>query len=182
MRHSIIFVFFIFVFWICTTHLCASKDHSSWKLSGDILQFTIPATAFGTTLALKDFDGSQEFAKGFIATTATVYGLKYLIHEQRPSHGSHSFPSGHTAIAFFGCGFIHKRYGWKYAIPAYAAATFVGYSRIKIKEHWVHDVIGGAAIGLFYSIFFTTPYQIQSYQFYPALTPDSISLHCERNF
>lgn len=181
MRHDPKFALFFFILWICNT-IFASEHCSSWKLSGDILQFTIPATALGTTLLLKDFGGSKEFAKGFLATTATAYGLKYLINEQRPSHGKHSFPSGHTAIAFFGSGFIHKRYGWQYAIPAYAAAAFVGYSRIRIKEHWVHDVIGGTTIGLLYSIFFTTPYQVTSYQFYPALTPDSVTLYCERNF
>jgi membrane-associated phospholipid phosphatase len=176
------FAHLILFLWIWATHIYASEHSSSWKISSDVLQFAIPATALGTTLVLKDFKGSQEFAKGFIATGTTTYGLKYLIHERRPSHGNHSFPSGHTAIAFFGSGFIHKRYGWKYAIPAHAAAAFIGYSRVKTKEHWIHDVIGGAAIGLLYSMLFTTPYHIQSYQIYPALTPDGISLHCEKKF
>lgn len=182
MRSNTKAVFFIFVLWTFTTNIYASKHSSSWQLSGDILQFTIPAAALGTTLAIRDFEGSQEFAKGLILTSATTYGLKYIIPEKRPSHGNHSFPSGHTAIAFFGSGFIHKRYGWQYAIPAYAAAAFVGYSRIRIKEHWVHDVIGGAAIGLLYSIFFTTSYQDQSFQCTPTLSPDSIAIHCNRNF
>lgn len=150
------------------------------EFSGDILQFAIPTIAFSTTLGIKDFKGSQEFLTGFVATGLTTYGLKYTINEKRPNHAYHSFPSGHATIAFFGSGFIYKRYGLQYAIPAFAAALFVGYSRIKIKEHWAHDVVGGAAIGLLYSYLFTTPYQ--SYCFYPVLTPNSAVLLCEKSF
>lgn len=166
----------------CTTNGYTSQHGSSLKLSGNILQIVIPATAFGTTIGLKDFKGSREFTNGFIATTLTTYGLKYAINERRPSREKHSFPSGHAAIAFYGSGFIQQRYGWKYAVPAYAAAIFVGYSRIKIKEHWMHDVIGGAAVGLLYSILLTTPYHNPCYQLFPVLTADSIALQCEGQF
>jgi hypothetical protein len=33
-----------------------------------------------------------------------------------------------------GASFIHERYGLKYAIPAYVAASFVGYSRVESKS------------------------------------------------
>jgi len=161
----------------------ASKYHKNLELSGDILQIAIPTAAFSATLALKDFDGSQEFFKGLIASGVTVYALKNMVNERRPNDGKRSFPSGHATMAFFGSGFIHKRYGWRYAIPAYAAACFVGYSRIKIREHWIQDVVCGAAIGLLYSYLLTTSYQDQSsYRFYPAMTSDSIALHCEKHF
>jgi membrane-associated phospholipid phosphatase len=57
-----------------------------------------------------------------------------------------------------GATFIHKRYGWKYAVPAYIAATYVGYSRVEADKHYVEDVIAGAAIGVLSSYFLTTPY------------------------
>lgn len=158
------------------------KGYASLRLSGDLFQIAIPATAIGTTFVLKDFKGSREFANGFIATSVTTYGLKYAFDERRPCGKKHSFPSGHTAIAFYGSGFIHHRYGWQYAVPAYTAALLVGYSRIKIKEHWFHDVIGGAAIGLLYSSLLTTPYHNRSYHLYPVLTPESVAIHCEGPF
>ena len=172
-------IWLILLFWTFSTPCCASNNHT-WRLSGDILEWAIPATAFGATWRLKDWKGSQELAKGFMATAIITYGLKYAIQEQRPSREGHSFPSGHAAIAFFGSGFIHQHYGWQYAIPAYVAAGYVGYSRIRIKEHWTHDVIGGAAIGLLCSVLFTTSYQ--NCQFHPSLTPNSIALHCEGQF
>jgi membrane-associated phospholipid phosphatase len=42
---------------------------------------------------------------------------------------------------------LHKRYGWKYGVPAYAVATFVGGARVAADKHFVHDVIAGAALG-----------------------------------
>lgn len=39
---------------------------------------------------------------------------------------------------------MRKRYGWKYGIPAYVAATFVAVSRVESKEHYVQDVLAGA--------------------------------------
>ncbi len=70
-----------------------------------------------------------------------------------------SFPSDNTANAFMGAGFIHKRYGWNYSVPAYIAATFVGYSRVEADKHYVEDVIAGAAIGLLSSFYFTASYK-----------------------
>lgn len=165
---------------IFSTHAFGSNH--GMELSGDILQIAIPTIAFTTTLGMKDFKGSQEFLTGFAATCATTFALKYALNEKRPNHKSCSFPSGHTAIAFFGSGFIHKRYGLKYAFVAYAAALFVGYTRVNIKEHWMHDIVGGAAIGLLYSYLLTTPYQNRSYRFCPALIPNGAALLCEGEF
>ena len=58
-----------------------------------------------------------------------------------------------------GATFLHRRYGRKFAIPAYAAATFVGYSRVQADKHFVIDVVAGAAIGSLSSYFLTTPYK-----------------------
>ena len=41
-----------------------------------------------------------------------------------------SFPSDTSALAFAPAQFLWQRYGWEYGLPAYAAATFVGWSRV----------------------------------------------------
>ena len=58
-----------------------------------------------------------------------------------------------------GAAFIHKRYGWKYSIPVYVGATFVGYSRVQADKHFVEDVIAGATVGIFSSFYFTKSYK-----------------------
>jgi membrane-associated phospholipid phosphatase len=126
--------------------------------AGDILQIIIPTVAYGTTLYLDDREGQNQFYKSFGTNLSVTYGLKYSINKKRPNGGKHSFPSGHTSAAFQGTSFIHKRYGLKYAVPTYLAATFVGYSRVDSDAHYTEDVIAGAVIGTLSSFYFTTEY------------------------
>lgn len=126
---------------------------------GDFLQYVIPATAGGLTLGYGDYKGTLEFGESFALTEGLTYGLKYSVNETRPNGGSHSFPSAHTSVSFSGAEFIRKRYGWEFGIPAYAAASFVAYSRVEANEHYPHDVIAGAAIGILSSFIFTKPYK-----------------------
>jgi membrane-associated phospholipid phosphatase len=53
---------------------------------------------------------------------------------------------------------MRKRYGWEYGVPAYALASFVAYSRVESRQHYAHDVIAGAALGIISSYIFTRPY------------------------
>ncbi|MEW6600251.1 MAG: phosphatase PAP2 family protein [Nitrospirota bacterium] len=124
-----------------------------------MLQIVLPAAALGLTVYHVDGEGALQFGKAAVLTLGITYGLKYAVNEERPNGGGHSFPSGHSSMSFSASEFIRKRYGWKYGIPAYAAASFVGYSRVEARQHYVHDVIAGAAIGIASSYFFTKPYK-----------------------
>ena len=93
-------------------------------------------------------------------TFGATYALKYGIKETRPDGGDgQSFPSAHTSVSFSSAEFIRKRYGWIYGGPAYALAAFVAYSRVDSREHYIHDVAAGAAIGILSSYIFTKPYK-----------------------
>jgi membrane-associated phospholipid phosphatase len=129
------------------------------QTAGDILQFVLPATAGALTLANRDWEGSLQLAESSALTLGVTYGLKYSVNERRPNGGTESFPSGHTSISFSAAEFMRKRYGWEYGIPAYAAASFVAYSRVEARQHYPHDVIAGAAIGIISSYIFTRPYK-----------------------
>ncbi len=127
---------------------------------GDVLQILLPLTAYGSTFYMHDTQGTNQFYKSFLTTFIITHALKIAVNEKRPdNNGSQSFPSGHTSAAFQGAAFIQMRYGWKYALPAYAAASFVGWSRIKAKKHYTSDVLVGAAIGIISTYYFTTPYK-----------------------
>lgn len=127
------------------------------KTIGDVLQFVIPATAAGMTLVHWDGQGAIQLGESLAVTAAATYALKYGIDEKRPNGGDQSFPSAHTSIAFSSAEFIRKRYGWEYGVPAYAAASFVAYSRVESNQHHPHDVIAGAAIGILSATFLPNP-------------------------
>jgi membrane-associated phospholipid phosphatase len=137
----------------------ASYAADAIQSAGDILQFVLPATAAGLTLGYRDWTGALEFGESAGVTLGVTYGLKYTVNERRPNGGNQSFPSAHSSISFSAAEFMRKRYGWEYGIPAYAAASFVAYSRVEAREHYPHDVIAGAAIGFASSYIFTRPYK-----------------------
>lgn len=116
--------------------------------AGDAVALLLPATAGVSTLILDDREGTIQLVESTALSLGVTLGLKYTVNERRPNGEDQSFPSGHSAISFSSSEFIRKRYGWQYGIPAYIAASFVGYSRIESKEHYFHDVAAGAAIGI----------------------------------
>ncbi|MGB5941307.1 MAG: phosphatase PAP2 family protein [Leeuwenhoekiella sp.] len=100
-----------------------------------------------------------------LLTAGISYGLKYSINKPRPDlSNDNAFPSGQTSTVFHSAGFIHRRYGFNYSIPAYALAGFTAASRIDSKKHDILDVIAGATIGLGSNLLFPTGYQQEHMQ------------------
>jgi membrane-associated phospholipid phosphatase len=127
---------------------------------GDVVLFALPAATLGTSFIIGDKKGAWQFTKGLLLTVGVTYGLKYSINKQRPDMSNdNAFPSGHTSTVFHSAGYVHRRYGFKYAIPSYALAGFTAASRIDSNKHDILDVIAGAAIGLGSNLLFTTEYQ-----------------------
>lgn len=129
--------------------------------NGDALQWTILAAGLGSAVFYEEgHEGTIQFLKSFAVSQVVTEGLKLLTDRTRPDGNCcKSFPSGHASKAFMGAAFIHERYGWKYAAPAYIAATYVAYSRVEADKHYVEDVVAGAAIGIVSSFVFSTSYK-----------------------
>ena len=130
------------------------------ETAGSVVAVLIPSVAYGATFKLEDKEGRNQFYKSFFTNIAVTWTLKQTISKTRPNgEDDESFPSGHSSVAFQGAAFIHKRYGWKYAVPAYLGSTFVAWSRVESDNHYVVDVVSGAAIGIVSSLIFTRPYK-----------------------
>lgn len=135
-----------------------AQANGDTEKAGDIMLAVIPAVAYGMTFKFDDNDGRKQFYKLFLSTAAVSYGLKKTVRRKRPNGKDESFPSGHTSLTFSSATFMQKRYGWKYGLPAYAAASFVGWSRVESDNHHVEDVLAGALIGTLSAYYFTTPF------------------------
>ncbi len=116
--------------------------------SGHVLRVAIPAFAYGLAWHRDDDEGERQFLKAFAGTVATTLVLKNTVDKERPNGDDEAFPSGHAATAFAGAAFLHRRYGWREAWPAYALSAYVGWTRVDADEHEWEDVLGGAAVAI----------------------------------
>ena len=132
------------------------------------------AATLGTSLIMGDNQGAWQFTKGLLLTEAVTFGLKIGVNKPRPDQSNdNSFPSGHTSTVFHSAGYVHKRYGFKYAVPSYLLAGYTAASRIDSKKHDILDVLAGTAIGLGSNLIFTSEYQQEHMQLTYSYTESS---------
>jgi membrane-associated phospholipid phosphatase len=156
---------------------------------GTGIAIALPVAAGVVTLYKEDYAGTEQLAVTTLLTVGTAYGLKHLVRECRPfaqpcSHGGgnwDSFPSDTSALAFAPAEFLRERYGWSWGIPAYAAAGFVGWSRVDADKHHWYDVAASFGISLIYNELITTRYQ-KPYGVYSNLEADSRGVFASLNY
>jgi membrane-associated phospholipid phosphatase len=135
-----------------------ARGGDGFEKFGDVMRYALPVAALTISTAKRDGQGVAMFAASAVPTLGLTYGLKAVVHEERPDgSGDDSFPSGHTSSAFLGASYLHYRYGWKYGLPSYALATLVGASRIEADKHFVHDVLASVAIANLSAYLLTDP-------------------------
>jgi membrane-associated phospholipid phosphatase len=145
----------LLLFCLLTTGVAQARADGV-ETAGTALSVALPLFAGTMTLRNDDAEGRWQLAEALALTAGVTYGLKYSIDATRPNGGNHSFPSAHTSVSFAAADFVGRRYGWQYGIPAYAAAGFVGYSRVEAKAHHRYDVVAGAALGILSDALFTS--------------------------
>jgi len=141
-------------------------DKSMRIVSGSVapLMITVPVALLAVNYAQAHslVERKQPFiiCAALAGTTIVTFGLKYGVHRPRPfvtypdiiqkdqNVGPHSFPSGHTSSAFSLATAVTLCYPkWYVAVPAFAWAVTVGYSRMRLGVHFPTDVLVGAIIG-----------------------------------
>jgi membrane-associated phospholipid phosphatase len=126
----------------------AEASNRGWDKASDVGRDALILAAFGVPLVHGDLEGVGSVVVSQAATGYVTGRLKNWTNEERPDGSDDkSFPSGHTSASFAAAATLHKRYGWKYGVPAYAVASFVGGARVAADKHFVHDVVAGAALG-----------------------------------
>lgn len=90
--------------------------------------------------------------ESFAIFNIVVQSVKYTTRVPRPSGWArNSFPSGHTATAFWGAEIARSEFResapWV-GYSAYALAALTGLMRIYNDRHWLGDVIAGGGVGV----------------------------------
>jgi len=123
----------------------------------DYLRYAPIAAVYGLDLAgiNSKHNFTDRTAMLLISTAimgATTGITKGATNRLRPNgENDHSFPSGHTAIAFMAAEFMHQEYKdesvW-YTVIGYSAAVATGTLRLYNGAHWLSDVVAGAGYGI----------------------------------
>ena len=141
-----------------------SLDNGMATLTNSVypLSAALPISELVTGYARHD---KQLITKGWTTVAAVgtnfivTFGLKYSVNRTRPyitypelqpyKHNKDaSFPSGHTSFSFNTATSLTILFPkWYVAVPAYAWAGSVGYSRMYLGMHYPTDVLAGAIIG-----------------------------------
>ena len=149
------------------------------ETAGTGVAIALPLVAGGISLLHdQDWNGVGELTESTAATVAAALILKQIVREQRPDHSDfQSFPSDTAALAYSSADYLWDRYGWEYGVPAYAAAMFVGYSRVRAKKHHWYDVAASSAIAFGFNYAFVTRYREHAnYGVYAAADADSVGI------
>lgn len=112
--------------------------------TGPLVALGIAATYFGSGEHAKA--NTARVADAAIIAVGMAELLKPNLNVDDDGRRLHSFPSGHTAIAFgtaTAMADVFPKQKWL----LYAGAALVGWSRVECDAHTWGDVLGGAALG-----------------------------------
>lgn len=130
------------------------NDKRRHTTADDYLRF-VPSVAhltLGFAGVKTDYNFKERLATSVTAhaiAVALAWGLKYTVSEQRPDGSDHhSFPSGHTAIAFTGAELMRIEYGNAWGAAGYGVAALTSFLRLYNHKHWLGDVAMSAGIGI----------------------------------
>ena len=135
-----------------------SRPRRGIGVSTDVIAVALPVATVAGVIVTKDWIGLKQGAFTAVTALGVTEILKFTIHKHRPDGSDRrSFPSGHTSVTFADAAFLQRRYGWKFGVPAYVLAAYVGWGRTFAKKHDWWDVIAGAVIGAGSAYIYTRP-------------------------
>jgi PAP2 superfamily protein len=115
------------------------------------VQWTTAGVVYGTGLVLKKprvADVGTRLVEAQLISGVFTQVVKYGFDRKRPDGGTLSYPSGHTSSSFATADILEQQYGWKIGALAYGAAACVSVSRLAEHQHYLSDIVFGAAIGI----------------------------------
>ncbi len=130
----------------------AGRVFTCWTHSAGQQGLAVIGLAYlGYTIGQRKPEKGLTFVGMGLVTAATVTLVKGVVNRPRPtgatSRWNSSFPSGHSAAAFYVATYLsHDFPRWRW--PLYLWASGVAFSRVYLQRHWPSDVIVGAAVGV----------------------------------
>lgn len=131
-------------------HVSTKMDKAGKWIGNPLILAPLSLAAYGSSFLTNNNEfkmTSETLLESVIFTEVMTEGLKLTFRRTRPNGGNNSFPSAHTSTVFDIASVLQSTQGWTWGVPAYAIASFVGFSRIDGGNHHLTDVVFGAVLG-----------------------------------
>jgi membrane-associated phospholipid phosphatase len=135
-------------------HVVENGTHDypgAYVYGSQLFQFPLAATVWivgHATGSDRAADTGRDLVRAQISVFSWTNAIKWSVGRTRPNGDPRGFPSGHAAASFATAAVVQEHYGWKLGVPAMAIAAYTATSRVAADEHWLSDVVFGAALGL----------------------------------
>jgi hypothetical protein len=126
------------------------RNNIGGTLGNPFLHFGLAMATYGYSVQAQDdrlYGFSKSAMQALLLTDMVTAGMKVLAHDDSPNDEPHAWPSGHVSSTAALAGVVWEYYGWKAGLPMYLLTGWVATSRLNDREHWLSDVIFGAALG-----------------------------------
>jgi len=144
-----------------TTHASAGGEDQAYTVGGafgsGFVQFGIAVGTYaGGRFAHHDKTAhiGADLIRAQLLSGALTQSIKLIAQRERPTEGNethsntNSFPSGHASATWTTATVLWRHLGWKVGAPASLVAAFASASRLQQNDHYMSDVLFGAAIGV----------------------------------
>ncbi|MDX1935332.1 MAG: phosphatase PAP2 family protein [Capsulimonadales bacterium] len=127
-----------------------SSDRRSWQFAsgtGNLLYLGLGVLRPVLIDGSSGGERTGRTADALLVTGLVTQGLKRLTREERPDGSNReSFPSGHASAAF-AIAAMESHWHRGETPLWFLGAGLIGASRVKLRRHYRHDVLAGAALG-----------------------------------
>lgn len=133
------------------------KKWCDWRCQGNIIGWGLLQVGYTLTQLpgiynneSRALQNTEMMWKSTLYTSLYTLGLKLTVRSQRRNGEKkfESFPSGHASAAFAFATNVALRHEWYWNFISVPLALFVTSSRIESDDHYKHDSIFGAALGM----------------------------------
>ena len=142
------------------------------------VQVGIAAATYGIGRAFSNGGTAQrigaELVRAQILTQSLTLGIKLAARRERPDGGHFSFPSGHASTTFATATVLARHLDWRVSVPTLLVATYVASSRVHQHQHYLSDVVFGAALGVAAGRSITSPHSAVTWT--PVITPTRVAV------
>ncbi len=90
---------------------------------------------------------TYDLAQSQLVVLGVGHALKRVVNRERPNGSDYSLPSGHSFAWSAMATVVERHYGVRAALPAIGLWAITSAARIASDEHYLSDVVAGAALG-----------------------------------